>query len=356
MENEITIDNLEKQRDAEIKDIEAEIKAWEEYKDAWKKQVESITEADEELIASKVLGSDWHEKIADKDISVMDNFRAEYVAYNNKLKYQVNVEIANVERVISEREKEINEWKDYKTEISNLNNDITDSNSEYLKNLNQFVLDENSIWQDRINHLMRSKEIVAKLNEGSVEDANKSMQDALEGGGVYGIMKDDQVLETYVDKADALKARERLAREMIRKQVGYGVIPEAMIEVMAQSFVKNLKIKKFARGGVTSQTGLAWLDGTNANNEVIFNSAQAKYLYDTVRNGNFGNLMANNILNGIKNNFATLLSNKHMGNATGNEINISFPNAQINAKDYDSFKGFMDRYTTDLLLKLQVGM
>lgn len=356
LESEITIENLEKQRDAEIKDIEAEIKAWEEYKDAWKKQVESITEADEELIASKVLGSDWHEKIANKDIGVMDNFRAEYVSYNNKLKYQVDVEIANVERVISEREKEINEWKDYKTEISNLNDEITDSNAKYLENLNQFVLDENSIWQDRIDHLRRSKEIVENLNNNSVEDASQTMQDALAGSGVYGIMKDDQVLETYVDKADAIKARERLIREMIREQVGYGVVPDAMIDVMAKSLVKNLKIKKFARGGIASSTGLAWLDGTNTNHEVVFNSAQAKYLYDAVRSGDFGNLMANNILNGIKNNLSTLLGNKQAGGTANNEISISFPNAVINAKDYDTFKGFMDRYTTDLLLKMQVGL
>ena len=354
LENEITIENLEKQRDAEIKDIEAEIKAWEEYKDAWKKQVESITEADEELIASKVLGSDWHEKIADKDIGVMDNFRAEYVAYNNKLKYQVNVEIANVERVISEREKEINEWKDYKTEISNLNDDITNSNSEYLKNLNQFVLDENSIWQDRVNHLMKSKEIVARLNEESVEDANLSMQDALEGSGVYGIMKDDQVLETYVDKADALKAREKLIRQMVREQVG-SAVPDVMVEAMAKRLVETLKIKKFARGGVASYTGLAWMDGTKGGSEVIFNQAQASELYNIVKNDNFGKMVTDNILSSLKDTFANLVSKAQSANPVS-QLNISFPNAQINAKDYDSFKGFMDRYTTDLLLKLQVGM
>lgn len=354
LENEITIENLEKQRDAEIKDIEAEIKAWEEYKDAWKKQVESITEADEELIASKVLGSDWHEKIADKDIGVMDNFRAEYVAYNNKLKYQVNVEIANVERVISEREKEINEWKDYKTEISSLNDEITDSNAKYLESLNQFVLDENSIWQDRVNHLMKSKEIVARLNEESVEDANLSMQDALEGSGVYGIMKDDQVLETYVDKADALKAREKLIRQMVREQVG-SAVPDVMVEAMAKRLVETLKIKKFARGGVASYTGLAWMDGTQGGSEVVFNQAQASELYNIVRNGNFGKMVTDNILSNLKDTFANLVSKAQSANPVS-QLNISFPNAQINAKDYDSFKGFMDRYTTDLLLKMQVGL
>ena len=354
LKNEITIDNLEKQRDAEIKDIEKEIKAWEEYKDEWKKQVESITEADGELIASKVLGSDWHEKIADKDIDVMNNFRAEYVSYNNKLKYQVNVEISNIERVISEREKEINEWKDYKTEISNLNDEITNSNAKYLESLNQFVLDENSIWQDRVNHLMKSKEIVARLNVESVEDANLSMQEALEGSGLYGVMKGDQILATYVDKADALKAREKLIREMLREQVG-SAVPDAMVEAMAQRLVKTLEIKKFARGGVASYTGLAWMDGTKGGSEVVFNQAQASELYNIVKNGNFGKMVTDNILSSLKDTFANLVSKAQSANPVS-QLNISFPNAQINAKDYDSFKGFMDRYTTDLLLKMQVGL
>ena len=354
LENEITIDKLEKQRDAEIKDIEAQIKSWENYKDEWKKQVEAITEADEELLASKILGSDWHEKIAEQDTDVMNNFRAEYVSYNNRLRNQVNVEIANIERVISEREKEIDEWKDYKTEISNLNDDITDSNSKYLKNLNQFVLDENSVWQDRINHLMKSKEIVATLNEGSVEDANQAMQDALEGSGVYGIMKGDQVLETYIDKADALKAREKLIRQLVREQVGYAV-PDSMVEAMAKRLVETLKIKKFARGGVASYTGLAWMDGTNSSSEVAFNAAQANELYNIVKSGNFGKMVTDNILSSLKDTFANLL-NKGNTSKQASALYISFPNAQINAKDYDSFKGFMDRYTTDLLLKMQVGL
>ena len=54
LQNDITIDNLEKQRDSEINDIEKQIKTWEDYKDAWKAQVEQITEADEELVASKI--------------------------------------------------------------------------------------------------------------------------------------------------------------------------------------------------------------------------------------------------------------------------------------------------------------
>ena len=201
---------------------------------------------------------------------------------------------------------------------------------------------------------MKSKEIVATLNEGSVEDANQAMQDALEGSGVYGIMKGDQVLETYIDKADALKAREKLIRQLVREQVGYAV-PDSMVEAMAKRLVETLKIKKFARGGVASYTGLAWMDGTNSSSEVAFNAAQANELYNIVKSGNFGKMVTDNILSSLKDTFANLL-NKGNTSKQASALYISFPNAQINAKDYDSFKGFMDRYMTDLLLKMQVGL
>ena len=141
---------------------------------------------------------------------------------------------------------------------------------------------------------------------------------------------------------------------MIREQVG-SAVPDAMVEAMAQRLVKTLEIKKFARGGVASYTGLAWMDGTKGGSEVVFNQAQASELYNIVKNGNFGKMVTDNILSSLKDTFASLVSKAQSANPVS-QLNISFPNAQINAKDYDSFKGFMDRYTTDLLLKMQVGL
>lgn len=354
LQSSMAIENLEKARNSEVKEIEKQIKSWEEYKDAWKEQVEQINETDEELIASKILGADWQEKISEQNIDVMTNFSSEYVTYNNRLKNQVNVEIANLERVIKSREKEINDWKDYKNQLSDINKNITDSNSDYLRSLNQFVIDENSTWEQRIKHMERNAQIIAKLNGDTNELPETDAQGVLAGSKMWSITKGNEILGLYTSKAEAELNKKKVVEDLVRKQIAPGM-PSSIIEVITKRIMETLQIKQYTRGGVNNQTGLAWLDGTNTNNEVVFNSAQAKYLYNIVRSGEFGNLVANNILNGIKSNLSSLLGNKQTG-GTVNSLSVSFPNAVINAKDYDTFKGFMDRYTNDLLLKMQVGL
>ena len=350
LQNEITIDNLEKQRDSEINDIEKQIKAWEDYKDAWKEQVEQITEADEELIASKILGADWHEKIADQDIDVMNNFGTEYVSYNNQLKNQVNVEISNVEKAIKEREKEIKGWKDYKSQISNLNKEITNSNNEYLENFNEFVLNENSTWEERIAHLKRSAEIVKQLNKDINSSETNSEEDNTER---YAVVYKGEIKRTRTNQEDAESEKKKLIEQMVKKQIVPGM-PTSAIEAIRKQLEKSFTIEKYATGGINTTTGLAWLDGTKNNSEVIFNSAQAQKLYDLVNSGNFANSIKNNILKGLDKPLTQMTPN--IVNNTSQSINITFPNANINAKDYDTFKSFMDTYTNDLLLKMQVGL
>ena len=353
LQNEITIDNLEKQRDSEISDIEKQIKAWEDYKDAWKAQVEQITETDEELVASKILGADWHEKVADQDIDVMNNYGAEYVSYNNRLKNQVNVEISNMERAIKAREKEITEWKDYKKQITDINKTITESNDTYLQNLNQFVIDENSTWEERIKHMERNAEIIAMLNGKANEIPETDAESMLAGSKMWSITKDDSILGLYSSKEEAEADKKNVIQNLVKKQIAPGM-PSSVIEIITKRIMESLHIKQYARGGISTKTGLSWLDGTNSGAEVIFNAAQAKQLYDIVANGNFGRMVSENILDGMKA-LVTSFGNKQ-SQPTPSSINISFPNATINAKDYDSFKNFMDTYTTDLLLKMQVGL
>lgn len=355
LQNEIAIGKLEKQRDNEVKGIEEQIKAWEDYKEQWKEQVEQIAKADEELTASKILGADWHEKIANQDIDVMVNFGSQYQSYNNRLNNQVNVEISNMEKAIKSRESEIAEWKDYKTQLSDINTSITESNDTYLQTLNQFVIDENSTWEQRIEHMKRNAQIIAELNGQASEVPEIDAESTLTGSNLWGIARDGNVLKLYASESEAKADKENIVKDLVRKQIAPGM-PSDVIETITKRIMESLEIKQYARGGINTNIGLAWLDGTNSNSEVVFNSAQAKQLYDIVRNGNYGEMISKNILNNI--NSQSALSARENANRpqVAQSINISFPNATINAKDYDSFKGFMDRYTNDLLLKMQVGL
>lgn len=358
LQNNYAIEDLEKQRDKEVKEIENQIKAWEDYKDQWKQQVEQITEADEELIASKILGSDWREKVANKDVDTMTNFSIEYAGYNNRLKNQVNIEISNLERAIKARENEIEDWKDYKSQLATINEEITNSNNEYLGDLNQFVIDENSTLEQRIEHLKQYAKTVKELNENNPNDINDDVDidNALQGTGWYGIERDGTILKLYSSEAEAEQDKERIIKNLVKKQIAPGM-PSNIIDTITQRIIDSLKITKYAYGGVNSHTGLSWLDGTKNNSEVVFNSAQAKQLYDLVRNGDYGQMIRDNILSKLSNNqLLSALNSKSNQQRMTQNLTISFPNATIEAKDYDSFKGFMDRYTNDLLLKMQVGL
>lgn len=341
-QNNMSIENLEKARDKEVKNIDDQIKSWEKYKDEWKKQVEAITEADNELIASKVLGADWQEQVSEQNIDVMTNYGAEYASYNNQLKNQVNVEIAATEKAIKEREKEISDWKEHKTDVSNLNKEITDSNNEYLDNFNQFVLDENSTWEDRIEHMEQNVAIIKRLNR----EANSV--------GGYGLYHGNEFIDSYSSEEEAEQARRKEAEKIAKRRTKSNV-PDSVLETIIQSIMSSMTIERYATGGVNIQTGLSWLDGSNTSSEVVFNSSQAKQLYDIVRNGDYSKMLGENILSNIRTPNNQLNNDNQRMQSTSNTINISFAGANINAESYESFKDYMDRYTGDLFLQLQTG-
>lgn len=350
-QNELTIEGLEKARDQETKNIEKQIKEWQDYKDEWKKQVESIKESDEALTASKILGSDWREKINKKDVGSMSNFSSAYVAYNNKLNNQVNAEIAAQERAIEARENEINKWKGYKDEVSKLKDEIDEDNQKHLKNLEKFNTEENNSWNDRIGNMRRNVETIRALSAA----ANNVSLPVPGDVGVWAIMENGKVLDNafYSSQEEAEKRRHAIAESRVRARMPGA--PSGAIEAAINSLLSTLTIKKYARGGINTTTGLSWLDGTKNKSEVVFNSEQAKQLYEIVKSGNFSKMISDNIVSTFKG-FLDKINPKTTSKPTTTSLSISFPNANINATDYDSFKSFMDRYTNDLLLKMQVGL
>lgn len=349
LQNTMSIESLEKTRDTEVKNIDEQIKSWEKYKDEWKRQVEQITEADNELMASKVLGVDWQDQVANQSVNIMTTYGNEYASYNNRLKNQVEVEIAQTEKVINERDKEIEEWKDYKNDISNLNQSIETSNEAYLTSLNNLVLNENSTWEDRINHLKRNVEIIKQLN-AEAESANLTQFD----GGMYTLYQGDELVGWgYSSEKEAERERRKIAENIAKNRTPQNA-PAGVLESIIQSIMNSMHIKKYARGGVNTTTGLSWLDGTQGSSEVVFNAAQAKQLYDIVHSGDFGRMMGENILSELRDVLGQI-KYKNSGQSTPNVLNVSFPNANINAESYESFKGFMDKYTNDLFMQLQTG-
>lgn len=303
--NEIKIDNLEKQRDSETSAIDDEIKAWEDYKTQWQEQVGTITEADNMLLASKILGSDWLQKISEKDTGVLNTFGTEYANYQYKLNNDVDNEISSIENAISEKEKQISEWTNYKDSLSNWVSDITKINDDYKTQLDDVKISEQANLDERIEYLESHKDAIRNLwNEiNSLEDIPSSANSI--GGGI-------------------------------------------------QNFASG--IKGYANGGVSDKTGLSMLHGTSSKSEVIFSSAQAKQLYEMARNNEFPNVVANNIVDNISKNAKLLNNISSTNNKTVAPVtNIHFNNPVINAENYEQFSQYMDRYTGEAMRSSWVG-
>lgn len=300
-QNNYAIEDLEKQRDKETSAIDEQIQAWEDYKERWTEQVEQITQADNILLASKILGSDWQEKIAEKDIGVLNNFASEYGGYKNKLNNNVESEISSIEKAIKEKDDQITEWTNYKNSLSKWSDEVDTINRTYITNLKNIANDEKLTLQERLENLRSFIDEQAKLNGVDIPDGNS---------------------------------------------IGNGI--------SALAGAKKNVVGSFANGGAVDYTGLANVHGSQSRSEVLFNSAQAKRLYE---------LFSNNSLNELKEKLFSgiISSSKDINNISRvqkSNTNNSYSwniNGDIKADSYAEFCKYMDRYTTEAMARFKVG-
>lgn len=131
------LDALEKEKELIAENYEDRIKAYEDYYKQWKSIVDEQEEAENEQLAQQILGSDWREKIKNKDLQTLDNYRVGYQNYNNQLSNLVNVEITALKESIKAKEAEIKvignhitEWNKYKDTVTKAVNEIKGANEE----------------------------------------------------------------------------------------------------------------------------------------------------------------------------------------------------------------------------------
>lgn len=272
---------FEEQRDAEIEGLEQQIKAVEDYAKAWSKATEDVMTAEEELIAQEVLGSDWREKIANKDLSIIDNFKTNFNKYNSQLKNITDIELKNLEKSIKAKEAdikarkaEIDAWEAQKTEIENAATAMKESLEEYYNNLsiaNEKIIGKTNGIGDAFNEL-----VVTVWN--AKENINVYMQEMI--GNTDGIK--DKMVDTAETISDSFKKMYAII-EMSKLKTSV----EDALNVGLGGLFGNTK--RYANGGVNSDTGYAWLDGTSQRPEVVLNNADATKLYNFIHNSNFAN-------------------------------------------------------------------
>lgn len=276
----------QEQRDLEIKNFENQIKEVEKYAKAWADAVDLVTTSDQELITEQILGSDWREKISNKDIGIIDNFRVNYERYNSQLKNITDIELKNLEKSIKAKDKEIkarkaeiDAWNAQKTEVENAANAMKQTLEEYYNNLaneNERIIgtteETASRFKDALSTMGTSawnaKEFVSAFMEemaNNVDDSGSRLVDK-----VKSVFKAYEALDKFMS-----------ARQSAKDTLDYISSGHSLWDVLTGD--------RFAEGGVNTKTGVAWLDGTSSRPELVLNNADAAKLYNFIHNSNFAN-------------------------------------------------------------------
>lgn len=323
------LDALEKEKELIAENYEDQIKAYEDYYKQWKSIVDEQEEAENEQLAQQILGVEWREKIKNKDTEILNKFSSNFRGYNSQLNQLINNEIANLklsikakEDEIKAKEKQIQSWKDYKTQVEKSINDIKGKYDEYLSHLGAAQLTESSTYEERANALEnfvnKYQDFANRINylQSQMPNLDLTLNTNLDEVR----WKTAEFLTQYRD--GVLAMQEALANSA----TGFGIVNSQWDAdlVNAANYARSIDfygMMGFASGGTADSTGLAMLHGTKQKAETIFNAEQSKRLYDMVKTDSFSNLVAQRAVDGIT---RALGSNQTINNSSnvGSTIHI----------------------------------
>lgn len=281
----------ELQRDTEIQDYENQIQALQDYSDSWDEAVNSITKDEEELLASQILGSDWREKIKNKDSALLSQYRADYRNYNTQLTTLVNGEIATLKNSIQAKEdeikaisKQIDYWNDYKSTLQDDTKAITDSLDEQIDYWNDYksqLQDDAQAMKDSLDDYLQKHKDFVNGESNAFYDSEVNLWNYKEHYMLY--------VDELIGKIDQLKEAQAEIGAIPNTSGSSQLVSESVENVKKTALSKILSAARssldiFADGGVSTKTGLAWLDGTKSNPELVLNNNDVQKLYNMIHN------------------------------------------------------------------------
>ena len=349
LQNEIAIDNLEKEKEAAMQPYADQIEAFEKYKQAWSDAMSAYTNNQNEMIAQQILGIDWQGKLHNQDIGILNKYQTDYSGYQTKLKDNVQKEKEIIQNRIDQYAKEADEWEKYLKQFDTFVSDLSDQDVKYFEELKLKTLNEKSTYQERLDALREFKADYIQLSDDLAQYEGTSIKKALSGSGVYAVEKDNAILGAYTTKKEADKAMYKFAGQMISEKVsmlgGLSNISVTKLAELQKEIRSKFKVKQYATGGVNSYTGTAMLHGTPYKSEVIFNSSDAKKLYDIVHNTRnvasvVGKTIGDNLVSGTQADGSMFTTN----DTTNGDTTITFRIGEIHTTDGTTFLQQMNDY------------
>lgn len=331
------ISNLEKERDSATKDLE-------EYAKLWENATKKATKAEEEELATRILGADWRKKISEQDVEIFDTYQKKYDEYGVSLKRITDVEIANVKKSIDAKDKEIKakeellaEWQKYKNNVQKWVNDLKNANQDYADSLDGITLTESSNLDERLSNFETFKDKYMSIID-EIKNAQSNIGDIEVNASINAEGFTDGLSE-LVDGIGTVS--EKLAEAI--KELG------KMPSINSAGDVKYYHAtgyEHYASGGVNTTTGLAWLDGTKSRPEIILNNADATKLY---------NMLHSMPMSAVQMYTSPFVNTKSGGVNQSSTIQISGNTINLpNVQNPQQFAREMERYLQNTLTESQI--
>lgn len=319
--NEMQIKTLEKERDAKLDEIDsrkeaytAQIKAYEEYAQKYADVASNIKQAESDLIAEQILGSEWRTKIEQMDEELLTKYSSEYVMFNTQLNDLVNNEIASLQESIDAKDEEIKKIDDevkaynkYKTAVQTNLKDAKSALESYQQAVSSVTTETNGLMSDMAQ--------VAEEKCGAVADSVANMENSIWNNH-------NKILDWIHNVTNAMSGLLNETNELRSKD-------DFMNLVRA-----GHSMGYYADGGVNNYTGIAMLHGTKQKSETIFNANDSKKLYDMIHGT--PNLLADAVKRANK-----ITGFSPVNNNNTNSINVSI--GQVVANNPQEFTRGLDR-------------
>ncbi len=355
-QNEAEIKKLEKEKEKAVEGYDEQIESLEEYAELWEEVVNSVTEAENELVAIEILGSDWREKIKNKDTTILTKFKYNFTAYNTQLSSLVNNEIATLKKSIEAKEAEIESWQDYQSQVQESAKAIETAYSSYASIINGITLTESSNWEERQNNLsafteaykgyineISSKNAEIQLMESNLDSLATKLE-SIDSSSLTNSISDIQSLLAEVgDFETAIDEINSIIEKMKDNPTGYGTrnsVGDVKRYDLLEQLAKLLNIPGCSQGGIHDKTGLVMMHGSNSASEVTFNANDAKKLYQLVHST--PNLVAS-MQEGIVEANSNPSGITNTTNHTENSKKIEIQNLTVKANNVEQLQREFDR-------------
>lgn len=275
-ETDALVKQLERERDALLKplndnkkDLEKRISEFEKYAKSYEIVVDEIESADGRLLAEQLLGSDWRQKIADKDEGLLNDYQRQYQSYTDRIKNLKDNEIKSIEDAIKEKEKEIGEVekvsKSYSNYKSQLQNNLNDA-KKALEDYKESVGNTTGAIGGYFDLLANAAEDDAWRIGNATEDMTRRLES--QKNALRGIFR--EIEDANDELKRALKDSDWMSGDSPMRQAGI-------------SFLEK-KLQGFSTGGIDDFTGMAMLHGTKSAPEIVLNNSDASKLWNLIHN------------------------------------------------------------------------